>query len=136
MEKHFLSQYVSGEQNFMPAPWYNKHGDCIVYKATNEAVLSNRIDEVLTIYESFKTKAPVGFKIKGIHGIISKFGYDGLMVQSRQEGPVVKSISVVALLLAAYETGPLNIKRRQAYAEVLSSPQRQGLEIPVAALAV
>ena len=120
----------------MPEPWYNKHGDCIIYKTTNEAVVSNRIDEVLTLYESFETKTPVGFKIKGIRGIVNKFGYDGFMVQSKQEGPVVKSISVIALVLAAYETGPLNIRRRQAYAEVLSAPQRQDLGIPIEALAV
>ncbi|MCD4830745.1 MAG: hypothetical protein K8R02_02925 [Anaerohalosphaeraceae bacterium] len=118
----------------MAEPWYNRCGDCIVYKTVDVAVVSNRIDEVLTIYESLKTGDSIGFKIKGVNGIVSKFGYDGLMIKSKQKGIIVQSISVTALLLAAYETGPMNIKRRQAYAGVLSSPQRPVLEIPIDSL--
>ncbi len=136
MEKHFLNDYVEGEQGFSPEPWYNPYGDCIIYKAADEAVVSNRVDEILTIYESVETHKPVGFKIKGIVGIIKKFGYDGLMINSEEEGSTVKSISVTALLLAAYETGPHNIKRREAYAEILSSPQRENLGIPIDILQV
>ena len=134
MEKHFLSQYVAGEQSFLSQPWYNSHGDCIMYKTSDEAVIGDRIDEILTIYRSIQARAPIGFKIKGVRAILNKFGYDGLAVNTSQEGQKVKSISIVALLLAAYEEGPLNIKRRQAYAGVLGSPQRESLDIPLEVL--
>ncbi|MBW8002534.1 MAG: hypothetical protein FVQ80_11000 [Planctomycetes bacterium] len=129
-EEHFLNKYVKGEQKFVSEPWYNSDGDCIVYQTADEAVVADRIDEILTIYRSAVTDEAIGFKIKGVQGILNKFGYDGLAVNSEQEGTTVKSISIIALLLAAYEEGPLSIKRRSAYANALT-PREFNSAIPV-----
>ncbi len=129
MEKHFLDQYVSGEQQFSSKPWYNPAGDCIAYQTSNEAVVADRIDEILTILRSVKANEPIGFKIKGVRAILTKFGYDGLAVCSEQAGKKVQYISIVALLLAAYEDGPHNTKRRSAYADVLKPEKR--FDIPI-----
>jgi len=130
MEKHFLNDYVEGEQRFVSEPWYNSDGDCIEYQTADEAVVSDRIDDILTIYRSVETDKPIGFKIKGIQAILRKFGYDGLAVQLEQDGTDVKFISITTLLLAAYEEGPLNIKRRSAYSRVLV-PREHNFGIPL-----
>ena len=130
MEKHFLDKYVDGEQQFLPEPWYNRVGDCITYQTSDEAVVADRIDEILTILRSVEADEPIGFKIKGVNAILTKFGYDGLAISSEQDGKIVRSVSIVALLLAAYEDGPHNTKRRTAYANVLS-PKESCFEIPM-----
>ncbi len=129
MEEHFLKKYVEGEQKFSSEPWYNPHGDCITYKTRDEAVVADRIDELLTLYRSCITDEPIGFKIKGVCAILRKFGYNTFIVKTKQHGKIVDSISITALVLAAYEEGPSNIKRRTAYANVLAT---SGFAIPFA----
>ena len=132
MEKHFLSDFVSGRQEFVAEPWYNPHGDCVVYQTADEAVVRDRIDELLTIYRSGEDNRPIGFQIKGVHAIIRKFGLDGLAVESEVNGDRIRSVSLTLLLLAAYEAGPRSVGRRQAYAGAMSpiSPLPQ-CEIPL-----
>jgi hypothetical protein len=119
MEKHFLADMMEGEPVFKAEPWYNPDGDCIVYKMADEAFVANRVDELLTIYDSAIDGRPIGFQIKGVKAIISKFGVDGLAVSSEANPQHVKSISVAMLLLAAYEGGPQTIGRREAYASAM-----------------
>ncbi len=78
MEEHFLNKYVEGEKGFRAEPWYNATGDCIEYQTVNEAVVADRIDARLTIYRSAITNKPVGFKIKDVMAILSRYGCDGL----------------------------------------------------------
>ena len=129
MEKHFLDNLMSdeGAPEFRPEPWYNPEGDCIIYETANEAVIADRIDEILTVYRSATDDRPIGFEIKGIQAILMKFGWDGLAVSSESHEGEVTSISIAALLLAAYEDGPKNISRRHAYASAIASPPHQGL---------
>ena len=127
MGEHFLKKYVSGEQKFSSEPWYNSYGDCIIYKTSEEAIVADRIDEYLTIYLSCLTDEPVGFKIKGVNAILNKFGYDAIVIESKQHDKIVKSISMAALLLVTYEEGPYNIRRRTAYANLLD---RESIRIP------
>jgi hypothetical protein len=124
MEEHFLDHVVRGEgpASFKAEPWYNPHGDCIVYQTANEAVVADRIDELLTVYRSAVDNRAIGFQIKGVQAIIRKFGLDGLAVMTDADGTEVKSISIAALLLAAYEDGPMTLRRRKAYASVMESP--------------
>jgi hypothetical protein len=122
MEKHFLADVMSGESEFRAAPWYNPYGDCIVYKLADEAVVANRVDELLTIYNSAVDDRPIGFQIKGVQAIIRKCGLDGLGVHSTGNGREVTGISVVAVLLAAYEDGPRTLGRRMAYATAMECP--------------
>lgn len=124
MEKHFLEGVVEGPQEFRAEPWYNADGDCVIYQTANEAVVAERIDEVLTVYRSAQDDRPIGFQIKGIKAIIEQFGLEGLGFHSETEGDKVTSVSVFALLLAAYESGPRTLGRRRAYAGVMeASPQ-------------
>lgn len=120
MEKHFLSDFVSGESRFVAEPWYNPDGDCIVYQMANEAVVADRIDAILTIYRSVETKRAIGYQIKGVAALARKFGFDGMLVQSTQDKECIKQVSLSALLLAAYEDGPKTISRRRGYADALA----------------
>ncbi|HEV58000.1 MAG TPA: hypothetical protein ENN87_11000 [Phycisphaerales bacterium] len=122
MEKHFLNEYVTGEPEFRPEPWYNPHGDCIIYQTADEAVVRERVDEFLTVYHSALDNRVIGYQIKDVTAIIKKFGLVGLAVQSEQNGTRITSISASALLLAAYEDGLPSLRRREAYAEAISGP--------------
>ena len=120
MEKHFLADLVQGTPGFRPAPWYNRGGDCIVYQTANEAVVADRIDGLLTVYNSAADGRPIGFEVKGVGAILSKFGLDALEVTSEANGETVKSISIVLLLLVAYEEGGTSsMDRRKAYAALM-----------------
>jgi len=124
MEKHFLADRMEGEGSpeFRAEPWYNPYGDCIVYQVADEAFVAERVDEVLTVYNSAIDDRPIGFQIKGIHAIVRKFGLDALAVESEADSGVVRSISIVALLLAAYEEGKPTLARRRAYAAAMECP--------------
>ena len=119
MEKHFLADMMEGEPTFKAEPWYNPDGDCVVYKMANEAAVADRIDELLTIYRSAANNRAIGFQIKGVAEIIRKFGFAGLAVSAEADVEGVKSVSVAALLLAAYEEGPRTMSRRKAYASAM-----------------
>lgn len=122
IEKHFLADLMEGTPQFRAEPWYNPVGDCIVYQTNDEAVVAHRIDELLTVYNSAVDDRPIGFQIKGVAAIIRKLGMDGLVVESVTDTHGVKSISVTALLLAAYEEGPRTLGRRKAYAIAMECP--------------
>lgn len=124
MEKHFLADQMEGSPAFRAEPWYNADGDCILYKVADEAVVADRVDEWLTVYNSAVDGRPIGFQIKGVHAIINKFGLDGLAVSWKADANGVEAISITTLLLAAYEQGPRTFGRRRAYAAAMESPPR------------
>ena len=122
MEEHFLKDFVSGLTRRAPAPWYNRDGDCIIYQMCNdEAIVANRIDEVLTVYNSAVSRKTIGFQIKGVGALMRTFGWEGIAIECKEEGEEVVEISLTALLLAAYEKGPKTIGRRTAYAGAMES---------------
>ena len=129
MEEHFLKGLVTGVPEFRPQPWYNSYGDCIIYQTANEAIVAQRVDELLTVYRSALDNRPIGFQIKGVHAIIEKFGLEALTVESEAAGGQIRTISITLLLLAAYEQGPLTAQRRQAYAHIMP-PAEVEAEIP------
>ena len=124
MEGHFLEHQVAGHgpPSFRAEPWFSAPGDCIIYQAANEAAVAERVDEVLTIYRSAIDNRPIGYQIKGVMALIRKFGWDGLLFDSECEGETLKSVSIAAMLLAAYEDGPRTLGRRHAYASVMQQP--------------
>jgi hypothetical protein len=131
MEEHFLKDFVSGESEFSPEPWYNPFGDCIIYRTVDEEVVAERIDEILTIYNSAVTDKPIGFQLKGIGAIVKKFGLAGVEVECEECDKEIMHVSLSAILLAAYESGPKTIGRRQAYTGVFdASPRQTSLRIP------
>lgn len=127
MEEHFLSKHVKGKKGFRAEPWYNAIGDCVEYHTINEAVVADRIDEKLTIYRSVITNKPIGFKLKDVQALLSKYGYDTLAVQVEQEDATL--VSIAALLFAAYEEAAPSIKRRLAYSSALF-PQENNFNVP------
>ena len=124
MEKHFLADLAQehGPATFRAEPWYNPHGDCIVFQMADEAVVADRIDDLLTIYRSAVDNRPIGYQIKGVGAIIKRFGLDGLTVESVSDDQVVKAVSIRLLLLAAYDQGPRTPGRRKAYAAAMDCP--------------
>jgi hypothetical protein len=118
-ERHFLADTIGSEPTFSAEPWYNQDGNCLVYKMANEASVADRIDDLLTIYRSAEDNRPIGFQIKGIGAIIGKFGLAGLAISSESDAEAVRSVSIAALLLAAYEGRPFTLSRRIGYAEAM-----------------
>jgi hypothetical protein len=57
-----------------PKPWYNPEGDCIVYQIHDEAIVADRIDEIVTIYRSVQTDNLIGYQINGVTALIKRFG--------------------------------------------------------------
>lgn len=129
MEEHFLKDFVSDVERENPKPWYNPDGDCIIYQMIDEAVVADRIDELLTIYRSATTNKAIGYEIKGVRAIIQLFGLVGISVECERSKQELLSVS--ALLLAAYEKGPKTIGRRNGYADAFESFTRHPqVEIP------
>lgn len=124
MEAHFLAHQVEGQgpSEFRAEPWFNAPGDCIVFQTVDEAVVAERIDEILTIYHSAIDDRPIGFQIKGVQALIRKFGWDGLAFESQGSGDSITGVSITALLLAAYDEGPRTLGRRHAYSQVMDQP--------------
>jgi len=121
MEDHFLKEYVEGAVRGQTEPWYNADGDCIIYQMIDEAVVAERVDEVLTIYHSAISGKSIGYQIKGVGALAGKFGWEGIIVASKEEGQELKEVSLIALLMMAYGEGPKTIRRRKAYAEACES---------------
>jgi hypothetical protein len=121
MEEHFLKEFVAEEKRQAPEPWYNPDGDCIIYQVSDDAVVADRIDEVLTIYRSALDDRPIGYQIKGVLALAKMFGWDGVLVECKKDHGELKEVSLFALLLAAYEHGPKTIRRRKAYANAFES---------------
>jgi hypothetical protein len=130
MEEHFLRDFVSGPRGTEHKPWWNPAGDCIIYQTVDEASVAHRIDDILTIYVSVISGKPIGFQIKGIAAMSNKFGWDGAKVECMERDKEILDVSLTALLLAAYESGPKTIGRRKSYIEAFEfSPRQTSLEI-------
>ena len=128
MEDHFLKDFVTDATREKPGtPWYSRTGDCIIYQVADEAVVAERIDEVLTIYRSAIDNRPIGCQIKGVGAILKKFGLAGIGVELADDGKELTEVSIFAWLLAAYESGPKTISRRLAYAEAFGSCARKDI---------
>lgn len=122
MEKHFLAELVSDEKREHARPWYNAAGDCVIYQLDEDTeIVADRIDELLTIYRALNTRKAIGFQIKGVHALAKKFGWHAIAIKAAGAVDEIKNISMAALVLSAYENGPLTISRRQGYAEAVSS---------------
>ncbi len=132
MEEHFLKDFVDGlemSETFLAEPWYNKYGDCVIYQTVDEAVVADRVDDLLTIYRSEIDNRAIGFQLKDVLALAKKSGADAVQVETSTEegadGNVKRiEIELTYLLLAAYEELPATTNRREAYAKVLSEKTR------------
>lgn len=135
MDAHFLAGVVAGvarpPQDTPRSPWYNAHGDCITFQCADEAVVADRIDDILTIYRSALDSRPIGFQLKDVKALMRKSDWAGVVVNCKQDGHEVQEVSLSALLLTAYEALRPSISRRRAYAMAVDLPgRRPGLRLP------
>jgi hypothetical protein len=84
MEEHFLKEFVVNQEREEPRPWYNPAGDCIIYQTSDEAIVAEGIDELLTIYRSANANKAIGYQITGVQAIIRLFGLEEISVESKQ----------------------------------------------------
>ena len=117
METHFLADHRNSS-DFPGSPWYNPYGDCIVYKMVDEAAVADRVDELLTIYRSAENNRPIGFQLKGVTHI-RKFGVIRVAVSEEVDKASKASVSLAAVILAAYEERTATIDRRKGYATAM-----------------
>jgi hypothetical protein len=134
MEKHFLADFVADESRETPRPWYNGPGDCVMYQCQQDvAVVADRVDELLTLYRAADTRKVIGFKIKGVHALARKHGWDGIAIQAEESRGEIMRISMAALVLAAFGSGPRTVSRLRGYAEAVSACAAAENEVPIAA---
>ena len=127
MEKHPLEHLVEGERGFCATPWFNPHGDCVTFAIANEARIADRIDGILTIYRSAVDDRPIGYQIKDVTAIQRRMGLQAVEIQSEEaQGQL---ISVSMLLLAAYESKPPSISRREAYSFALEQTANSKVKV-------
>ncbi len=74
-----LTDYLAGREvtGFTPRPHYSRDGDFLTFFFADEDAVAERVDELLTVYLSAKTKKLVGVKIKGVRRILSTLGAFG-----------------------------------------------------------
>jgi len=77
-----LTQYLKGRrcQGFTAHPYYSQAGDFLTYYFQDDECYAERLDDVLTVYLSFKTKKFVGFKLKGVRHLQKTLGSFGFRV--------------------------------------------------------
>lgn len=99
--------------------WYNPDGDCLQFQADHVAVIGDRIDDYLTIYRSAETNEPIGFQLKDVMALISKYYYDGIIVKADVDKG--KLVCVTALLVRLLSESRPSIIRKEGYTEALES---------------
>src|SRR3990167_583032 len=122
MATHFLKHLVTGEAAFKPEPFYNAAGDCLEFQASDEAVIADRINEVITIYRSAVDERPIGFQIKGIVALLRLLDASEVQVEAESDGDVVSRVTVKVLLVAALKKAlscPSGSRYLKPYAELL-----------------
>ncbi|MBI1320578.1 MAG: hypothetical protein GC168_16770 [Candidatus Hydrogenedens sp.] len=124
-EPHFLDAYVEElkqepdweSTDRIGAPWYNAHGDCVMFITVNEGVVADRIDEYLTLYRSALDNRAIGFQLKGIHALLNEFGYDVARIRTALDQDEVAAVELSMMLFSSYTKRPETQKRKLGYAE-------------------
>jgi hypothetical protein len=55
---------------FQPFAYYNRDGDCIEFRASDESFFAERVDHRLTVFYGQESGEMVGSLIKGVKGIL------------------------------------------------------------------
>lgn len=136
MDKHFLDEQVEGEPGFQKEFWYNPYGDCLELYTENVAVVADRIDDIITIYRSAETKAPVGCQIKGIRALLMHLDANHVRVEVGETQNVVRHVKVEFAVLAALRNSlmlPTAIRHLDRYADLfgIMGASARGKEVAV-----
>ena len=135
VKKHFLEDLVkdAGEPGFRNEAWYNADGDCFVYKSAPVAVVAERVDDVLTIYESAEDGRAIGFKIKGVQHILSSMGCHALAIgAAKDETGQIISVAMILIQALLQTTNKATIATREGYARALEAAAPPLLAKPIA----
>lgn len=117
MATHFLDEFVQtlgsnqdvyGGAGLLNQPWYNKHGDCVEFRACGEAYYAERVDGFLTIYRDIEDDRPVGFQVKGVLTLLQTFPFERLTIEAEVSEDRLTKISLDQLLLLAFRQGEDN----------------------------
>jgi hypothetical protein len=127
-EPHFLDDYVEELKASGKIPseekagtvWYNPYGDCFMFLSVNEGVISDRIDEYLTIYRSAIDSRAIGFQLKGINALLEEFDIDIARVRAEIERDEVKTVTLSLILLKSYGRFAPTQRRVMGYAEAVT----------------
>ncbi len=93
-----LTQFLEGKtaQGFEPRPYYSSDGDFLVFYLRDDEAFAERVDDLLTVYRSIKTKELVGCKIKGVLRLVQTLRNFGVSIE-----PEDKSLRLSLLFLSA-----------------------------------
>ena len=82
MDPWDLMSYLEGKTcaGRKEKPVYFEDGDFVTFYCADDMAHEQRIDELVTIYRSFKTGEMVGCKIKGVKRILSRIGDFGIII--------------------------------------------------------
>ncbi|MDQ3622640.1 MAG: hypothetical protein M3463_09150 [Verrucomicrobiota bacterium] len=79
-----LTEHLTGKKpaKFTPRPLYIPEGDALIFYFKDDESYAERVDDLLTVYRSIKTKQMVGCEIKGVRCILKRLGDFGLSIKS------------------------------------------------------
>jgi hypothetical protein len=71
-----LIEYLKSRKpkGFKSCPFYSREGDFLTFFFQDDDYYAERIDEILTVFRSHKTKKFVGFKLKGVAHLLTMLG--------------------------------------------------------------
>jgi hypothetical protein len=92
----------------------------LVFKSENVAAVAQRVDGILTIYESAVDGKTIGFKIKGVQHLLRKMGCKAIAfgTGTHRSGEIV---TVAMVFLQAFSLDRPTIARREGYARALET---------------
>lgn len=115
--KQISNKEIKRTKPYVPEIWYNSFGDCIEFQTEDVAIVADRIDAFLTIYRSEKNNTAIGFQLKDVKSLMEKHGCDMSIIRA---GVLNNQLmSVVTILVKAYEHKPLTIRKDSGYSEAI-----------------
>ena len=77
-----LATYLAGKRcmGLKSRPLYFQDGDFVTFFFKEDLAFEERVDELVTVYRSMRTREMVGCKIKGVHRILSTLGNFGVVI--------------------------------------------------------
>lgn len=103
-----------------PTPWYNKHGDSVIFISAPEDTVAEWVDNHLTLYRSALDDRLIGFKLKDINALRREFDGDFSQIAGAYSEDKGQGITIFFLLFAAMQltTKKADPKAVIAYAQV------------------
>lgn len=106
---------------FEPEPFYSEDSDSFQFYHENVDHYAERVDCWLTVYREFNSEKLVGFKIKNVRTLLSRFDSLGLSyaIPESRKGYQILLQPVLAFIPVAFKT--TSNEQRGQYSDVLTS---------------